>query len=197
MLMYLDCEFNSYKGDLISMALVTADGREWYETLPCSNPDPWVAENVMPVLNKDPLSNQLEMSKSLEKFLRDFSSVYIIADWPDDVKYFNDVLITGPGERIDTPPIEFTILRIDAESQQPHNALADAHGIRKYVMENNFEDLERTHGPGSPSYRLKRLLGELDKRFPNPALLTRSDELVEDLHLKMIDQLIAENALPF
>jgi hypothetical protein len=42
---YLDCEFNGYKGDLISLALVIDDNNYFYEVLGCPNPVPWVAEN--------------------------------------------------------------------------------------------------------------------------------------------------------
>jgi hypothetical protein len=49
---YIDCEYNGFNGSLISMALVTMDGQEFYEVLPCDCPDEWVAANVMPVLNK-------------------------------------------------------------------------------------------------------------------------------------------------
>ncbi len=53
---YLDCEFNEFKGALISMALVDDNGREWYEVVPCENPGPWVAEHVMPILGRGPVS---------------------------------------------------------------------------------------------------------------------------------------------
>jgi hypothetical protein len=43
---YLDCEFNGYKGDLISLALVIDDNNYFYEVLGCPNPVPWVAENL-------------------------------------------------------------------------------------------------------------------------------------------------------
>ena len=48
---WIDTEFNEYLGDLISMALVSEDGHEWYEALPCANPGSWVAEHVMPIIN--------------------------------------------------------------------------------------------------------------------------------------------------
>ena len=54
---YLDCEFNGYKGDLISLALVIDDNNYFYEVLGCPNPVPWVAENVMPILNKEPIAH--------------------------------------------------------------------------------------------------------------------------------------------
>jgi hypothetical protein len=128
--LYLDCEFNEFKGELISMALVSEDGREWYEVIPCLKPGPWVAQNVMPILGQFPLADKAMLTSSLYKFLRQFDAIHVVADWPEDIKHFCEALITGPGCRIDTPPLTMEVVRIDAESAQPHNALADARGIR-------------------------------------------------------------------
>jgi hypothetical protein len=60
----------------------------------------------------------------------------IIADWPEDIKHFCDALITGPGLRLDTPPLTMEIRRdIDAVSAVPHNALEDARGIMRKHLE--------------------------------------------------------------
>ena len=132
--LFLDCEYNEFKGELISMALVTEDGREWYEVVPCKNPGKWVAEHVIPILGKPALPSTAMLTSSLFMFLRQFDAVHIIADWPEDIAHFCGALITGPGSRIDTPPLTMEVLRIDAESAQPHNALADARGIRDAVV---------------------------------------------------------------
>lgn len=42
MRLYLDTEFNGFGGSLISAALVSTGGHEWYEVLPCSHPNAWV-----------------------------------------------------------------------------------------------------------------------------------------------------------
>lgn len=134
--LFLDCEFNSYKGELISMALVSANGHEWYEVIPCEDIiDHWVADHVMPVLGKEPLKDKAELSKSLALFLSQFDQVNIIADWPEDIAYLCNAIVTGPGERIDTPALSFQIIRIDAPSRVPHNALSDAIGIRNEFIE--------------------------------------------------------------
>jgi len=135
MKLFLDCEFNEFKGDLISMALVSEDGNyEWYEVVPCENPGPWVKEHVMPILGKPAISVQ-EMQRSLQHFLAQFDKVHIIADWPEDIKHFCDALIVGAGMRIDTPPLTMEVVRIDfGESKIPHNALCDARGIRDLYL---------------------------------------------------------------
>ena len=132
MRLFLDCEFNEFQRDLISMALVSEDGREWYEVVPCENPGSWVAEHVMPILGKQPVSIP-EMQSSLQRWLSQFLTVHIIADWPEDISHFCRALIVGPGMRINTPPLTLEVLRIDADSAIPHNALSDARGIRDAV----------------------------------------------------------------
>jgi hypothetical protein len=42
------------------------------------------------------------------------------------------VLITGPGTRLDTPPLTMEVLRVDTVSTNPHNALADATALRDW-----------------------------------------------------------------
>jgi hypothetical protein len=134
MRIWIDTEFNEFKGDLISMALVAEDGQEWYEVTYCENPGQWVAQNVMPILNKDPIP-KIEMQTGLSLFLSRYPSVHIIADWPEDIAHFCNLLITGPGYRLDTPPLTMEIRRdLDAVSLLPHNALADARAImRKHL----------------------------------------------------------------
>jgi hypothetical protein len=135
MKLFIDGEWNSFGGDLISLALVSEDGREFYEVLGCDNPDPWVAENVMPKLEKEPIPFvifQLELAKYLMQF--EFDSVHVIADWPEDIMWFCKVLIVGPGIRLDTPPLTMEVLRVDTVSEDPHNALADARALRDWFL---------------------------------------------------------------
>lgn len=135
MILFIDGEWNSYKGELISMALVSECGKEFYEVVGCENPDPWVAANVMPKLGK-PWITFNSLQEQLELFLEPFDTVHIVADWPEDISWFCNVLITGPGTRLDTPPLTFEVLRVDTMSENPHNALADARGLRKWCLEN-------------------------------------------------------------
>ncbi len=148
MRLFLDCEFNGFKGQLISMALVSEDGKEWYEVLQCTNPIDWVAENVIPILYW-PTTDPLAFAISLQTFLSQFPTVHIVADWPEDIQHFCAALITGPGQRIDTPPLTLEILRIDSASEIPHNALHDARGIRNEVLR-----LEALNVPELPHFTL-------------------------------------------
>lgn len=135
MKLFIDCEFNEFKGELISMAIIDEDGVFFYEVLPCQNPGPWVAQHVMPILEKKPIRlDQLQFR--LMAFLSHYEAVHLIADWPEDIQHFCAALITGPGERINTPPLTMEVRRdLDAISHIPHNALADAFAIRAKYME--------------------------------------------------------------
>ena len=132
MKLFIDGEWNSFGGELISLALVAEDGREWYEVVSCPEPDPWVAANVIPKLGKEAVP-RYQLRQSLERFLAGFDSVHIVADWPEDIAHFCNVLITGPGERINTPPLTMEVLRVNSVSENPHNALADARGLKNFL----------------------------------------------------------------
>jgi len=130
MRLWIDTEFNEFRGALISLALVDEDGREFYEVLECKKPGPWVAANVMPVLGQTPIPIGL-LQQRLQAWLSLYPFVHVIADWPEDIEHFCRVLITGPGLRINSPPLCMEVRRdLDAISQLPHNALADAKANR-------------------------------------------------------------------
>ena len=136
MKLFLDTEFNSFGGKLMSMALVPEYDRVsyWYCELEMKDQlHPWVKENVVPHMILVP-STRLEFQSKLSAYLLQFQEITIVADWPDDIGYFCESLITGPGERISMPSrIKFELdLDIEYESRVPHNALHDSIGIREY-----------------------------------------------------------------
>ena len=135
--LYIDCEWDNCTHRLISIALVPEDSRKsfWYEVFPLPREeecDPWVWLNVIPKLSRAPIS-RMEFRSSLETYLLQFKTVHIIADWPEDIAYFCEALITGPGDRLKTPPLTMEVLRIYSTSLNPHNALADAVALRRAV----------------------------------------------------------------
>ena len=97
--------------------------------------DPWVRENVVPHLVLPPISRS-DFQVALADYLWDVGPCVIVADWPDDIRYFCESLITGPGMMINLyHSIQFELdLTIQYESVVPHNALHDARGIRKTYM---------------------------------------------------------------
>jgi hypothetical protein len=59
----------------------------------------------------------------------------VISDWPDDIKYFCQELITGPGKMVDIPGITFEVVRVDAWPNKipgalQHNAYWDAIALK-------------------------------------------------------------------
>ena len=137
---FLDTEFNGFGGDLISLALVADDGREFYEVLPCMEPTPWVKKHVIPALGREPLgpeifSARLSMAWKLGKFFKGFTEdLIIVADWPEDLAHFFAATTNRHGQSVvlcdltarllvNMPPIALT-------STVPHNALADAHALK-------------------------------------------------------------------
>ena len=132
MKLFLDCEFTNFQGHLISMALVSENGDEFYEVVNFSYIDchPWVMENVVPILNKDKIPYE-EFQIKLSKFLRKFDEIEVIADWPEDFYHFTMALLTGPGQMMEIPKMSMHLeRRLDYISSLPHNALNDAQAIK-------------------------------------------------------------------
>lgn len=131
--LFCDAEFNSQAGALISLGLITEDGtREFYEVVECNEPlDPWVAQNVMTVLNKEPISMAL-LQQRLAKFLGQFAGVNVIVNHPNDVVYFSIALMKEKGEWIMVQPLSFEVDDdLSAKgSAILHNALEDAKATR-------------------------------------------------------------------
>lgn len=75
----------------------------------------------------------------------------IVADWPDDIKYMCQALITGPGEMVDIPCIRFELARVDAYPSRlvgaiQHNALWDARALRALFIKPKGSDLRLPPG---------------------------------------------------
>ncbi|ODS67302.1 MAG: hypothetical protein ABS37_00370 [Acidovorax sp. SCN 65-108] len=137
---YIDTEFNDFGGELISLAMVDENGREFYAVLNCQNPTPWVAENVIPVLGQRFASLRMLQTR-MEAWLAEYDSVHLIANWPEDIAHFCRALITGPGMRMDTPPLTLEVRRdLSSEASAiPHNALEDARAIWRAAQKTTTE----------------------------------------------------------
>lgn len=134
MKIYLDTEFNDYRGELISIALVAEDGREWYGVCHCSDPTPWVKAHVIPVLNQGAECKAV-LQATLHEFLNSFDAVHILADWPGDIGHFCHFLEHAPGERVGPDVMTFEVRRdlpdTSTKSRIPHNALEDARAMMR------------------------------------------------------------------
>ena len=141
---FLDTEYNGLGGALLSLALVPDDGEELYLTLKTDESIvPWVEAHVMPYLDTVPeqlawgrLSRE-EAADALERYLRHDDQPVIVADWPEDIAKFCDLMITGPGDMVEIRDVTFRLLPLSGfstaeNSRVPHNALHDARALRDH-----------------------------------------------------------------
>lgn len=137
---YIDCEFNGFGGELISMALVAEDGKEWYGVLPplaVDSYDSWVKENVLPFLRRSEATANFpsleEFRESFRSFMIQFDEPVIVSDWYTDLHHF---LSCFQG-RDHTGSFNYSCHMIldmslsSEDSEVPHNALYDARAIAK------------------------------------------------------------------
>lgn len=158
---HLDTEFSGHGGWLLSLALVVDREDYLYLVLPeeeiertsCRQAlDPWVDENVIPILYDVPEDVEVTIAPMkdwgilISQFLceRDYDKnqhPQIVADWPEDFRYLMELLITGPGTAV--PMLDqthFTIIRhVDIyptalKGAVQHNAWWDALAIREYLL---------------------------------------------------------------
>ena len=128
---FVDCEFNGFGGELISMAMVSESGDEWYHVR--REPkvwDKWVFENVFPVLYSEPVGAEAFRESALA-FLRGFDNPTICADWYTDLVHFFS-LFAGKDhtESVGYACKAELVLIENYDSKIPHNALSDARAIR-------------------------------------------------------------------
>ena len=144
---FLDTEFNGFGGALLSLALVPEDGAdELYLTLQCADPiTSWVERHVVPYLDTVPaalVSPRLvraEAATALSQYLGFDPAPEIVADWPEDIAQFTNLLMTGPGQMVPIPALTFRLVPLQgfstaANSAVPHNALHDARALREHLM---------------------------------------------------------------
>jgi hypothetical protein len=139
---YLDCEFNGFGGELISLALASEDGKNnFYVVLPHNHLtlDPWAERHVVPILHKEAVLTKSVAAQMLSSFLianAINNEVKIVADWPEDFKHLCELLVVGPGVSVATPNLTMVMDRVGlvdtaTHSRIPHNALEDAIALAK------------------------------------------------------------------
>ncbi|MGZ2412554.1 hypothetical protein ACUXST_001983 [Sphingomonas sp. F9_3S_D5_B_2] len=143
---FIDTEYNGTGGALLSLALVPDDGDDFYLTFQADEPiSEWVQQHVIPYLDMVPeqLScprlTRKDASHALERYLRHDPQPLIVADWPEDVAQFCNLLITGPGDMVELRHLTFQLTPMSnfstaAHSKVPHNALHDARALRDHVL---------------------------------------------------------------
>lgn len=144
---FLDTEFNSFGGALISLALVPEYGdQEFYARLPLPPMiHPWVATHVLPYLDAvppcliTPPAPRGKVAAEVARYLAPDTAPVIVADWPEDIAHFCSLLVTGPGQMPPVGPLAFEFFASPGfstaeNSRVPHNALHDARALRDFVL---------------------------------------------------------------
>lgn len=143
---FLDTEYNGIGGALLSLALVPDDGEELYLTFKTDEePVDWVERNVVPYLDMVPHElmwprlSRTDAQVALERYLRHDEDIVIVADWPEDVAQFCNLMITNPGDMIEVRDVTFRLLPLTNfstahNSKVPHNALHDARALRDHYL---------------------------------------------------------------
>lgn len=142
---YLDTEFNEFGGEIISLALVREDGESLYLVYPQPKDGygEWVKENVVPILWNIPspfpgavyaVVDAQEGARRIAAFIGTDDRPIIITDWPDDIRYFCQAVITGPGEMVNISRLIFDMVRVNAypttlSDAVQHNAWWDAKAL--------------------------------------------------------------------
>ena len=144
---FLDTEYNGIGGALLSLALVPDRGDDLYLTFQTDEPlVDWVQRHVVPYLDSVPeqLScprlTRKDAAHELERYLRHDDEPVIIADWPEDIAQFCNLLVTGPGElserwRLSVRVVPRNNFSTAATSRVPHNALHDARALRDHMLQ--------------------------------------------------------------
>jgi hypothetical protein len=142
---FLDTEYNGIGGALLSLALVPDAGDELYLTLKVGEPlVDWVEQHVVPYLHSVPdgLYHRLDRvtaAHELATYLSPDRDPVIVADWPEDIAQFCNLMVTAPGDMIDLRRLTFRLLPLSnfstaENSKVPHNALHDAHALRDHYL---------------------------------------------------------------
>ena len=143
---YLDCEFNGFGGELISLAL-TGEAGELYLARPEAELNalelhPWVEEHVLPFLSVSGIRPDIlpvvDFGRAIQSFLAIDPSPVITADWPEDLMHLMQCLIIGPGQMVRIPDLSLCLV---VASPYPsmlagavqHNALWDARSLRAAI----------------------------------------------------------------
>jgi hypothetical protein len=143
---YIDTEFNGFGGEIISFALVREDGAYLSLVFDCLKPVQWVRENVIPHLYAGPVSHTektIPVSSAgplIATFLFGDSNPVVLADWPDDIRFFCELIMTGPGTMVGIKNLVFQMARgLDAypttlKGAVHHNAYWDAMALRELFV---------------------------------------------------------------
>lgn len=147
MLYFLDCEFNGFGGELISLALSGEMGELYLarteDELNALDGHEWIAEHVLPFLSladaRPTVMPLARFGRAIQDFLAGDKGPVIIADWPEDLMHLMQCLIIAPGQMVRIPDLTLRLMSAsayptDMEEAVQHNALWDARALRHAVQ---------------------------------------------------------------
>lgn len=140
---YIDCEFDGHGGPLLSMAVVAEDGLAMHLRTGAVASDPWVVENVVPLLESHDADCAGEVpldavGNAIRDFIGNVDRPVIIADSPVDIGRFCQAISTGPNggwSPTGYPEMRFEVHNVDCYPTDlpgavQHNAYWDAMALR-------------------------------------------------------------------
>lgn len=140
---YIDCEFDGHGGPLLSMAMVDENGIALHVKTTETARDPWVIQNVVPLLDSHDADFIAECPVShvgtwLRRMMEHSESPVIVADSPVDIGRFCAALSTaehGGWASTDFPRLTFEVHNVDCYPTDlpgavQHNAYWDAMALR-------------------------------------------------------------------
>ena len=142
---FLDCEFDGHSGPLLSLALVNEapGGASVHIRTTARAADPWVRENVEPLMDFHAASwsrevELHEVGETIRKFLRDNGDLTIVADSVVDIARFCRALSTNRdgGWASVEGDMRFEVYDVaayptDVPGAVQHNAWWDAMALRR------------------------------------------------------------------
>lgn len=168
---YLDCEFDGVNGPLITIALIAEDSRDIYIVTDHTDiKDPWVTENIIPILDSHSCTNVFKTTQDLVgSLLRDFlisdDSPVIISDSTADVGYFTrayGVDIDGTYHRLGKKRISFIVENVkpfptDLENITRHNAHGDALALQRCLGKKEIVQVQKDYNFLDSIYALMKI----------------------------------------
>lgn len=144
---YIDTEFDGHNGPLLSIAMVSDDGRSIHIKTTEEARDPWVIANVIPLMDEHHASVNWHVPlNDVGVVLREFigsTEPVVIADSPVDIGRFCDALTTSPTggwASAEYRLMTFEVHNVDCypttlEGAVQHNAWWDAMALRRLLTE--------------------------------------------------------------
>jgi len=140
---YIDCEFDGHNGPLLSIAIVGEDGRSVHIEADVKASDPWVVANVVPLMDQHDATDCTRVRPNdvggmIRWFLGNCNHPVIVADSPQDARYFSQAITTAEDGGYASFPFERLTIEIYGVDPYPtdlpgavqHNAWWDAMALR-------------------------------------------------------------------